>query len=194
MKNSKLTFALISLLFTAFLSSCNKDKNKKDPEPEIENEIITTIQISFKDSITNAVSTFKWENLGGFGLGSTFTVDTIKLSPSTKYFASVLLLNKTNPADVDTISNEVEELDTEHQFFYSSTANLTSSYLSTDVDDNGVPLGLYPKFVTGAASNGNLSVVLKHQPGVKPKTGQGDKNQGSTDLDVTFPVKIYNSK
>lgn len=190
MRITKLTLALIALIFTAFVSSCKKDEKKDDPQPESENEIITTVQIQFRDSATNVVSTYKWENLGGYGLGSTSTVDTVKLSASSKYLATILLLNKTNPNDIDTISNEVSELATEHQFFFSSTANLTSSYLSTDVDANGVPLGLFPKFVTGIASKGNLEVVLKHQPNVKPKTGQGDKNQGSTDLNVTFPVEI----
>ncbi|MEY5047361.1 MAG: hypothetical protein RLZZ175_720 [Bacteroidota bacterium] len=192
MKTNRNIFLSIVFAICALISSCKKDEHgPHDDHDHSENEIITTVQIAFKDSASNAVLTYRWENLGGFGLGSTSTVDTIKLSPTRTYFATVLLLNKTNPADVDTISNEVMQLKNEHQFFYATTgANLTSSYLSTDVDANGVPLGLFPKFVTGIASKGNLEVVLKHQPNVKPKTGQGDKNQGSTDLNVTFPVEI----
>jgi hypothetical protein len=190
MNISKITFLAIAIAFTALVSSCKKDTKKDDPEPDIENEIITTIQIEFKDSLTNAVSTYKWENLGGFGLGTVTTIDTVRLTPSTKYFATILLLNKTNPAEVDTISNEVAELSNEHQFFFSSTTNISSSYLATDVDINNVPLGLFPRFVTGLVGKGDLEILLKHQPNVKPKSGQGDKNQGSTDLNVSFPVII----
>ena len=185
-------YILLTLLASVLLCSCKKDEKKNDPAPVEENEIITTVQIEFKDSSNNITTTYKWENLGGYGLGSTITVDTIKLSASKTYLASVLLLNKTNPLVVDTISNEVMQLKNEHQFFYESSANLTlsSSYLNTDKDDNGVPVGLFPKFNTGITSSGNLQITLKHQPGVKPKTGLGDKNQGSTDLMVSFPVVI----
>jgi hypothetical protein len=185
-------YFILPLLVSALLFSCKKDEKKNDPAPEAENEIITTVIIEFKDSVSNTSTVYQWENLGGYGLGSTITVDTIKLSTAKTYLASVLLLNKTNPAAVDTISNEVMELKNEHQFFYESSANLTltSSYLTTDKDDNGVPVGLFPKFKTGISSEGNLQVILKHQPGVKPKTGNGDKNQGSADIDVIFPVVI----
>jgi hypothetical protein len=59
---------------------------------------------------------------------------------------------------------------------------------STDVDSNNPPLriGLSDKFVTGAASNGILRVVLRHQPNAK----NGTYDPGSTDLDVTYAVNI----
>jgi hypothetical protein len=182
---------LIAVLSNSILLfSCNKDEKKDSPSPEVENEIITTVQISLKDSLTDQTTSFKWENLGGYGLGSVTTIDTIKLEPNKTYLATILLLNKTNLQAIDTISNEVAELKNEHQFFYNSTANIVSSYINSDVDDHNVPVGLFPKFKTGSISKGNLELTLKHQPGVKPKTGNGDINQGSTDVMVSFPVDI----
>lgn len=58
----------------------------------------------------------------------------------------------------------------------------------TDEDDNTPPMqiGLQDNFVTGAASNGILRVVLRHQPNAK----NGTYPPGSTDLDVTYAVNI----
>ena len=183
---------IVSAVALLALSSCNKDEKEDDVQPDVENEIITTVQFEITDSLANEVKTYKWENLNGYGQGSTFTVDTIKLKAITTYHGKLLLLNKTNPLKIDTISNEVLELKNEHQFFYENneTLSLTSSYVSNDVDDHGVPVGIRPKMITGNMSSGNLTITLKHQPGVKPKSGNGNKNLGSTDVMVTFPVII----
>ena len=65
---------------------------------------------------------------------------------------------------------------------------LNLSVTRTDLDSNNPPLqiGLSDKFVTGAASNGILRVVLRHQPNAK----NGTYDPGSTDLDVTYAVNI----
>jgi hypothetical protein len=67
-----------------------------------------------------------------------------------------------------------------------SVLNLAVS--RTDLDSNNPPLqiGLKDNFVTGAASNGILRVVLRHQPNAK----NGTYDPGSTDLDVTYAVFI----
>lgn len=64
--------------------------------------------------------------------------------------------------------------------------NLTVSRL--DMDNNTPPLqvGLQDQFVTGAASNGTLRVVLRHQPNAK----NGTYDPGSTDFDITLAVNI----
>ena len=58
----------------------------------------------------------------------------------------------------------------------------------TDLDTNNPPLqvGLTDNFVCGAASNGIVRVVLRHQPNAK----NGTFGPGSTDLDVTYVVNI----
>jgi hypothetical protein len=58
----------------------------------------------------------------------------------------------------------------------------------TDLDNNtpALQIGLQDNFYTGAASNGILRVVLRHQPNAK----NGTFDPGSTDLDVTYAVTI----
>lgn len=58
----------------------------------------------------------------------------------------------------------------------------------TDLDTNNPPLqiGLQDNVYTGAASNGILRFVLRHQPNAK----NGTYAPGSTDLDVTYAVSI----
>jgi len=58
----------------------------------------------------------------------------------------------------------------------------------TDLDNNIPPMqiGLKDQYVTGAASTGILRVVLRHQPNAK----NGTYPPGSTDLDITYAVKI----
>jgi len=64
--------------------------------------------------------------------------------------------------------------------------NLTVS--RTDLDNNIPPMqiGLQDRYVTGAASTGILRVVLRHQPNAK----NGTYPPGSSDLDITYAVKI----
>jgi hypothetical protein len=68
----------------------------------------------------------------------------------------------------------------------SNPLNLTINITDHDTNPQAYPIGLQSNFVTGAASNGWLRLVLRHQPNVK----NGTYTPGSTDLDVGFTVKI----
>ena len=67
-------------------------------------------------------------------------------------------------------------------------APLTLTVTPTDTDTNKTPLpvGLTDNFATGAASNGYLRVVLRHQPNSK----DGSYDRGSTDFDAGFKITI----
>ena len=71
--------------------------------------------------------------------------------------------------------------------------SVTGPYLNltvtrTDYDTNNPPLqvGLTDVFTTGDSSNGNLRVVLRHQPNAK----NGTYTPGSSDLDVNYKITI----
>jgi hypothetical protein len=68
----------------------------------------------------------------------------------------------------------------------SNPLNLTVNITDHDTNPQAYPVGLQSNFVTGAASNGWLRLVLRHQPNVK----NGTYAPGDTDLDVGFTVKI----
>jgi hypothetical protein len=184
----------ILLYITAiiFLSAC-KDKNPVIPQDPNEEELITTLTLIMVNSanINDTVfATFKDADGDGGNAPSVF--DTIRLTNNTTYNVKIILLNESvSPAD--TISNEVEEEAEEHQFFYTVTGGPALTVNYTDADANSVPIGLMVDFIAGAVTtnkNGKLLVTLKHQPGVKPTSGQGNITLGATDIEINFPVVI----
>ena len=76
----------------------------------------------------------------------------------------------------------------DHQFFYTigSGLNVTTSYENNDSEGN--PLGTEFTLVAGAASSGDLTFTLRHEP-TKPNTGLDDAG-GETDISVTFNLTI----
>ncbi len=64
--------------------------------------------------------------------------------------------------------------------------HLTVALTDRDTNSPSYPIGLSSTFTTGAASNGWLRLVLRHQPNGK----DGTYAPGSTDLDVGYTVKI----
>lgn len=193
MKKQVLKFGL--LLFGAFaitLSSC-----KKDPKVEEENEeeVITTMQLSFVPVGGGDAVTYKFDDPDGPG-GSNPTIDQIVLAPAKTYNVTVQLLNKTvNPAE--DITTEVAAESAAHRFYYEAQSglNLTISNLNNDV--NGVPLGITSQWTTGAVSTGKVDVTLRHYPGTPPNKATADaidSNKSSTDITTKdvggFTVKI----
>jgi hypothetical protein len=82
------------------------------------------------------------------------------------------------------ITDEIKKEQENHIVCYEvSNANLTV----TRTDSAGVfLLGLSSKWKSGLKSSGDLTVTLKHQPGIK----DGSCNPGATDVEVKFPVKV----
>lgn len=192
MKKTNLFKSSLILLATASIGlvSCKKDKDVvPTPVAPNENEVITTFTLVMEDEANPKAMPllYTWKDMDGDGSGVA-TIPTIILEPNKVYNTGLLILDETKkPAD--TTSYEIEEERNNHQFFFKPMGvNLTVAY--DDADDNKVPVGLLTKFTTGAASAGSINIVLKHQPDVKPKTGQGDESKGSTDINLTLPVKI----
>lgn len=192
-KNNLLKSSLIIMTSLSLgLVSCKKDKDVV-PEPKApnENEVITTFSlVMIEDGGAKAAPlVFTWKDMDGDGPGKPSKFDTIRLKPNTTYTTFLLLLDETK-TPADTISDEVVKEDDEHQFFFKPMAGLGLSVSYLDEDKNKVPVGLETKFTTTTAGNGNLQILLKHQPDVKPKSGSGDETKGSTDIDLTFRVEI----
>lgn len=182
----------IAVLFMLLLSSCKRDKDSvKTPPNGNGQELITTVKVILTNVANSSdVRTVEFNDLDGPG-GNAPTIGSLTLAAGEVYEGEVILLDRTKVPE-DSISNEVYEERDEHQFFYTvSGADLTITYESTDLDDNGVPLGLYPKFTVGPTTGtGTFTVILKHQPGLKPTSGNGDITLGDTDVEVTFDVTI----
>lgn len=183
-----LILATVSLFLLS--TSCKKDKNKvTTPENPNEQELITTLKLTFVNNANAGdIVTAVFSDPDGDGGNAPTQHDNIVLSNNTTYTCTLLLLDESK-TPTDTISKEVAEEKEVHQFFYTVTgANLTITY--NDFDNNNVPVGLNTTASTGSAGTGTLKVVLKHQDGIKPTSGNGDSSLGDTDVEVDFNVTV----
>ena len=184
-KNISLFLIIAAVLL---LSSCKKNHDEApSPQDQNEQELITTVSLIIKDNGV-LVDTFSFRDPDGAG-GIAPTKEHITLDASKTYTCTLLLLDETKNPVVNT-SLEIEEEKDLHQFFFHPSAGTDMAFSYIDYDDNGVPVGLQTNLVTGTASSGTLTVVLKHQPGVKPTSGPGNEALGETDVEVSFDVTI----
>ena len=183
MKNVKILAAVI--LATLSLTSCSDD----DDLPEVihEEEVITTITITLEPEGEGTKVTLQKRDLDADGPDEpTFEVSGNLLAGVT-YNGSIVLLNETESPAED-ITEEVEEEDLDHQFFYTIASDLDVTIDNVNLDSEGNRLGTEFKLAAGAASSGLLTVTLRHEP-TKPNTGLEDAG-GETDIEASFNVVV----
>ena len=192
-------------------AACKKDKKEDpaptNPAPTNTAEVITTMKIYIKDSITgNQItgSPFIFKDADGDG-GSAggflpnAADSLITLNDTTTYLAEIILLDETK-TPADSISNEVVTEGQEHMFFFEQsnptgtpyTTMLTGSgvkitYLDLDANSRGI--GQQFKIRTYGSTTGSqhpFRVTLRHQPGAK----NGTFAPGETDVEIKFKVKV----
>jgi len=121
----------------------------------------------------------------------------------TTYELTYEILNNLDPNESEDIGADILKEDNDHQFFYSFTEDVFSSPAGngnidtasdpinyTDMDENGLRVGLSTTWTTPAAAStgGSFTARLKHQPGIKAaSTGAED---GDSDFDLTFVLNI----
>jgi hypothetical protein len=183
MKNLKsiLAITILAITFTA----CSNDDDT--PAPVNEEEVITTLIARLNSTSGNITMTYR--DLDGDGPDVPVIEDFPALAANTTYTGSLDLLNETeDPAE--SITEEIEGEDDEHQFFFSSTL-VSAAY--ADMDGDGNPIGLEFTLTTGDAGTGNLTITLRHEP-IKDAEGVSDGNianaGGDTDISVTFPITV----
>ena len=182
------TIKLLALFFISSLAltSCSSDDDGNGGEND--EELITTVVLTLTnttDATDVVVLTFT-DLDGEGGAPGVYSPAVSTLSANTTYSGSIQLLNATeNPAE--NINEEIEAEADEHEFFYTSTAGITIT--KTDTDGNGNLLGITTTVATGAATSGNLTAVLKHEP-MKPNNGTAADAGGSTDVEVSYSVNV----
>ncbi|UBM59671.1 hypothetical protein LAG90_03280 [Marinilongibacter aquaticus] len=179
---------LLIVPFVALLSSCEKD----DPVIPNEEEVITTLIYTLTpDSGAGDTVELKFYDADGDGGIAPVLTSSGPIKANTVYNGALRLLNEIeDPAEETT--DEIREESEDHQFFFKFDG-LDATAVAVDADDNGNPIGLSSKFTAGAASSGQLTITLRHQP---DKFGQGVSDGeianagGETDIEVTFDVVI----
>jgi hypothetical protein len=174
----------VALLFALGLSAC--DSNEPDDDGPGEEELITRVTMTLTPAGGGSAVTITAENDSGIGEGGgiVLTPSTLTLAANTTYTGSIELLDTINNED---ITEEVEEEDDEHQFFYTVSGLSGTTFTITDTDGNGLPVGLDYTVTTGSAGTGTLRVQLGHYDD-QPKDGTTVSDE--TDLDFTLPLAV----
>jgi len=176
------SFAAALLALPLLFASCKKDKD--DPKPEDDNELITTVRYTLTPANGGSAVTVEWKDLDGDG-GTAPTIGTLRLAPNTTYTGAVTFLDETkNP--VENTTDEVREESDEHLLVFTPNPASLMTITRTDKDKNGLEVGLATRVQTGAAASGTLKIQLRHQPDGK----DGSATPGSDDANVTFPVVL----
>jgi len=182
MKNLKL-LTILFFAMTIFIS-CNDDD---DIDPVNEEEVITTMTITMTPVGGGTNVVLQTRDLDGDGPNSPEITVLGNLAANVDYTGSIVLLNETeDPAE--NITEEVEEEDDEHQFFYTIGGALDATTAYENFDGDGYPLGTEFSLDAGDASTGTLTFTLRHEP-MKPNAGLVDAG-GETDISAVFTVTI----
>lgn len=186
MKLSNKLFLLLSFFALLSLPACNDDDIDDNPDEEV----ITTLNYSLFSTSAPSV-TLSFRDLDGDG-GTAPTISGGTLMANTTYTGTVEFLNESvTPTEV--VTEEIEEEDDEHQLFFVPSTSLNATVEYTDTDDDGNPVGLSTTLMTGEASDGQLTIILRHQPNKSADGVAGgdiENAGGETDIEVTFDVTI----
>lgn len=184
--------ALLLLLAASAITGCKKDdETPATPAPVNENELITTLRITFVDQGAGPDKVWQFRDADGDG-GAPAVITADTLLPNATYHASLLLLNE-SVSPVDTASNEVLEEGVAHQFFY-QVSGVGLAFAYADTDGNGKPIGLSTTASTATPGAGTVRVTLRHEPdknGANVAAGDITNAGGSTDLEVIFPAVVH---
>ncbi|MCE6988206.1 hypothetical protein [Dyadobacter sp. CY323] len=180
--NRKLSWALLFGVAITF-SQC-KDSGE-EVKPDEENELITSVVLTFIEQGTSNVTSFVYKDADGDGGNAPSRFDTVALKPNTTYTMTTEFLDESK-TPVSDITEEISEESDEHLLIYTPSPATLLTYTYGDADVNKFPIGLTGKAVTGAKGIGKLKVQLRHQPGAK----NGKPEPGSDDVNLDFNLKI----
>ncbi|QDH80139.1 hypothetical protein FKX85_14275 [Echinicola soli] len=196
----KLSALAVMTILSVALLSCGKD----DPVPELDQEVITDVTLTFtevdgNDDIIGTAMEYNASSDEGIGLGGNVIIDDIDgLEPGKRYLVEITAYNGIANED---ITEEIKEEGDEHQFFFLGSAFTGEStileYAYDDEDEDRNPIGLRG-FVTVNENTGNgtsvFNLVLRHD---LDKNFEGADNPswenfvqagGESDLDIDFDV------
>ena len=178
-------FFKYALLASALIFASCSDDDDNAPDPVNEEEVITTLTVTLDSGSDTVV--MQYQDLDGDGPDAATVTVSGSLNANTTYDGSIVLLNETE-SPAENVTEEIEEEDDEHQFFYTVGSGLDVATDYANFDGDGNPLGTLFVLNVGSASSGGLTFTLRHEPN-KPNTGLENAG-GSTDIEVTFDVTV----
>jgi hypothetical protein len=185
MKHQLINISIVILLLS--VAACKK----KSTVVNDGTEIITTVELTFKDSANTAATSliYVWEDIDGIGGNRPNQQDSIILDSAKTYFMDIRLIDKSKNPEV-IVSDAIKSAGADHQFYVNLAANFGIKIFVADFDTINLPIGFNQKWqMKGRKQKGLiLNLVLKHKPG--KKTAGDGATIGDTDLDVTFPGRV----
>lgn len=186
MKLMRMNYIVIMpAFFLLLLSACKPtcQKHPDDVECVGEEEVITTLKLTFKDSATGVVAyTYQFKDSDNNGVPEIF--DTLKLLANKAYKTEVRFLNEAS-LPVQDMTEEIEREKNDHLLIF-HVFSVAINFTYIDFDDHGLPVGLQTYWRTNITGNGNVQIILRHQPAVK----DGTETPGDTDMEVDFPLVV----
>ena len=189
-KLSLLKYAPLLLAGSLLATGCDDPEEPGGPGEE---ELITQVVITLTPIGGGASMSATIEDPDGNGpMPPEPPTQTLTLTQGGTYDGMIQFFDASDPADVESITEEVEEEDDAHRVFY-TVAGLTGVDIpdgSLDTDANGAPLGLtfQVEVDASASGTGTIQVVLSHYD-EEPK-GDGSTPSNETDADVTFTATV----
>lgn len=183
MKTTK-KFQLL-MLAASFLCALGSLSSCKDDHDHDEGEVITTVKLICQDSAntTLPVSEFRFDDPDGPGGNNPTRLDTIYLDSGRTTLVS-LRFEDASSGSVKDITTEIRAEGNDH--FVCVNPSGISLQVTAGDSDGKYPIGLESRWKANSKGSGNVTVVLKHQPGVK----NGSCDPGDTDAEVVFPIVI----
>lgn len=175
------------LIILSILSlSLNACKEVEEPPVDSDQELITTVILSFSEASNPTIDSFAFRDLDGPG-GVAPTLDTIKLKANTTYTCNVSFLDESDANDVEDITLEVLEEGMDHHLCLLALAQLNINMSFDEADNNGYPIPVVSSWTTKDAIDGNMTLKLQHKEG----HSHTDCDEGETDVEVEFPVQVH---
>lgn len=180
--NSFFNAFLLGSFFSIFQFGCEE----KNPSPNEENELITTVALYLTDSLGQSVSA-SWRDLTPNDDAGR-TIDTLVLKNEAIYNGTIKFLDESK-SPVLNLTDEIKSEAKDHLVVYKAVSPLTDENIvivRTDKDANNLEVGLSLSIEAKKVGTGPFRILLRHQPGEK----NGTEVPGDSDVDVEIPVKI----
>jgi hypothetical protein len=178
-------FVLFLILFSLNFA-CKKD----DVIPTDDNELITTVDLTFTDA-NKKVNTFSFQDKDGDAKTPPEKFDKIILDKNMVYTMDIKVYDETKNPKED-ITEQIKLESDVHLFVFKIEPVSIFSLKAIDKDKNGLPIGLLSSGTTqNAVGTGKLTLILKHQPPINGKVVKtGNEAGGSSDIDLVFDLLI----
>lgn len=176
------------LLLAVFL--CWACTEEEPTEPEIPEQVVTTLRYELIDPGTNETKVLYYQDLDGNG-GNEPIIESDTLLANSIYFGTLEFLNE-SVSPTENVSDIINAAKEDYQVFFIKN-NLQIDFTYADSDGSNNPLGLFVALRTSDSEEGNLIINLQRDLDKFNETVQnGDiiGSTGKTVLQFSIPLVI----